>query len=487
MKHQKIIYLFIVIIFFLNQASAQNTTFSKIISTPLDESVKDVVEDSLGNFYFVGHNSVPGFYHTKTNGFVITSNNMGNVLDSITHYNSNESLEYYNIFFDDLGNIDVTGYSSTDFNRPHLSSKIELTKLSRELETIYSNNITLPATYGFQHLKTRRGFNDDFIFVSYVMFASEFYMNTLLLRVNNEFDSIKLVINLDLFYYGEDIKQLDTNKYWFTTANDRILLLDSMFQPTGQYGRVSHELNASYGIKWDSDTSFYLVGSDWYLGPDDVGFVKHYYPLDSTNSLFNYITTPDTNNYPAEYGGLDFNNKDSIFMGGTKHYTGFPFMEFPSWFFILQTDSLLNIRWERFYGGDAYYVMTKLKATQDGGCIAIGDRYDYKNTDKEERDIFILKLNSEGLLTSIPGKPKIQMHEAIVFPNPGTEFLRVRIAAQYPQSTFELFDMNGNLVLKENIEGKWKQISTSFLPQGTYVYKIHNRQGLFESGKWVKQ
>ncbi len=198
MKKQIILASFIVVLL-INQVHAQNTTFSKIISTPLDESIKDLVEDNLGNFYFVGYNANSGQFKYKTNGFVITSNNMGNVLDSITHYNSNESLEYYNIFFDDLGNIDVTGYSSTDFNRPHLSSKIELTKLSRELETIYSNNITLPATYGFQHLKTRRGFNDDFIFVSYVMFASEFYMNTLLLRVNNEFDSIKLVINLDLF------------------------------------------------------------------------------------------------------------------------------------------------------------------------------------------------------------------------------------------------------------------------------------------------
>ncbi len=148
---------------------------------------------------------------------------------------------------------------------------------------------------------------------------------------------------------------------------------------------------------------------------------------------------------------------------------------------------MLNIRWERFYGGDAYYVMTKLKATKDGGCIAIGDRYDYKNTTEEERDIYILKLNSEGLLTNTPEKPQIQMHEALVFPNPGTNYLKVRVAAQYPQSTFELYDINGNKILSKSITGKWGRVETTFLPRGSYVYKIYNQKGLYETGKWVKQ
>lgn len=44
--------IMILLLSYLNNYS-QTVTFSKIISTPLDESIKDVVEDSLGNFYFV--------------------------------------------------------------------------------------------------------------------------------------------------------------------------------------------------------------------------------------------------------------------------------------------------------------------------------------------------------------------------------------------------------------------------------------------------
>jgi len=482
-KQATLIALFVFVLF--KVSSSQIETFSKIISTSLDETIKDVVEDSIGNFYYVGHNANPGYAQIKTNGFIMKTDYLGNVLDSVTHSSSNESIEYYHIFMDGTNHLDISGYSASDYNWPHRDSKFFLKKLTTSLSIVKSKSYFLPGNYGLQHVKTRRGINRDFLFVSYVWYASNFMWNPVFLRTNSNFDSLAFKIMLDIGHIGEDIKQLDTNNYWFVSAGGRILLMDSLFVPTGQFSKIPHDLSSSYGINWDTDTSFYLVG-EWDDGPDDdIGFVKQHHTLDTNDNIFNTFGALDTLDYPAEYGGLDFNNKDSIYIGGTINWL-WDFNEWENNFFILQTDSLLNIRWERFYGGDAYYVMTKIKATHDGGCIAIGDRYDYQNTDEEERDIYILKLNNEGLITGNPEMPKVEMREALVFPNPGTDFLRVRIAAQYPKSTFELFDMNGNLVLKERIEGKWKQISTSFLAQGTYIYKIHNQEGLFESGKWVK-
>jgi len=103
-----------------------------------------------------------------------------------------------------------------------------------------------------------------------------------------------------------------------------------------------------------------------------------------------------------------------------------------------------------------------------------------------ERDIFVVKLDKEGLLV---GKydHKINITEALVFPNPGTNYLKVRVAAEYKHSTFDLFDMNGRKVLSRQITGKWGEVNTTFLQTGTYIYNIHNSEGLFESGKWVKQ
>jgi hypothetical protein len=145
------------------------------------------------------------------------------------------------------------------------------------------------------------------------------------------------------------------------------------------------------------------------------------------------------------------------------------------------------VRWERFYGGDAQYVMYTIIASNDGGCIISGTRYDYLNATEKELDIHILKLNNEGLLVGTREETAIEMREALVFPNPGTNYLKLRIAAQYKQSTFELFDMNGKKVLTQQINGKWGEVNTTLLNAGTYIYNIYNSGGLFESGKWVKR
>ncbi len=78
------------------------------------------------------------------------------------------------------------------------------------------------------------------------------------------------------------------------------------------------------------------------------------------------------------------------------------------------------------------------------------------------------------------------MQEALVFPNPGKNEMKVRIAAQYPTSTVSLYDVNGRFVLEQDIHGKWGTINTAFLIPGTYIYRITSGDGLFETGKWLK-
>jgi hypothetical protein len=61
------------------------------------------------------------------------------------------------------------------------------------------------------------------------------------------------------------------------------------------------------------------------------------------------------------------------------------------------------------------------------------------------------------------------------------------VAVQYKYSLFRLFDINGKLVITQNITGNSAIINTDFLPSGTYIYKITGENGLYESGKWIKK
>ena len=239
-----------------------------------------------------------------------------------------------------------------------------------------------------------------------------------------------------------------------------------------------------------SNTSNDFNSNNKRVSDHGIGFIRQFHPFDSTNRLFNYVNAKDTTDFPAFYGALDYVNKDTIFIGGMKNlqWGNIYFGQIPSWFRLVQTDSMLKIRWEHFYGGDACYNLVKIVATSDGGCIMAGTRFDYVNhPNLLKRDIYILKVNSEGLLTTTGGKPLPLVHNAIVYPNPGNGQLRVRVAVQYKQSLFRLFDINGKEVLQQRIEGKTALFNTAFLPKGTYVYKITGDKGLYESGKWIKE
>jgi len=87
-------------------------------------------------------------------------------------------------------------------------------------------------------------------------------------------------------------------------------------------------------------------------------------------------------------------------------------------------------------------------------------------------------------VTDIQTEQISKLNEIAIYPNPGHDLINVRIAVQ---SVFELFDMNGQLVLKENFIGTEGTVNSTFLQQGTYVYRITSSDGLFETGKWVKQ
>jgi hypothetical protein len=466
------------------------TTFEFLLSSSLNEYVFDIYESNNEYIYFTGLTSTTNINGNAAKGLIVKLNNTGLFEDSVLLQIANRNYIIVNILPNDNDCFIASGASmDTTYPPPYQDVKIELKEVNSNLEILSEKTYAFPPDYGYWNMLTRRGNNNDLLIGGSVMRTTSI-PTIFLYVVNEQFDSIKAKIYNDTTAtrtcYG--IKQINDTLYWVI---DGLLpdyyLADNDLNMTRYGYSVPHWINAPYGIKWDTDTSFYLTG-EWNEQPDDdIGFFKQFHPIDSTGNLFNTWGTLDTLDLPAAWDALDYKNKDSIFIGGTTNVWATNYGTWPSWYFIIQTDSMLNVRWERFYGGDAYYVMQKIIAANDGGCIVAGTRYDYQNTTEEELDIHILKLNNEGLLVGTDDKPALEMHEALVFPNPGSSYLRVRVAAQYKQSTFMLYDISGKQILSQQITGKWAEVNTTFLKTGTYIYKIYNNEGLFESGKWVKR
>lgn len=494
MKFKTILILAALLILINSNNLLSQTTNFKTISTIYDEAACDIITDSVNNYYIVGYRTNPYVPNKDTSiGMVWKLDAELSIIDSLIIKFSNKAVFLGNINQAPDNKYIISGFSYDTIMRYYKHS-INLLKLNQNLQITDSTSIRFNDTLSGWGLRQDITFDNELlIWGSLINGIVTQPLNAFLGRYTLDLDSLNFkILELD-FWYNKFTRKLISNNYFIaggskltSSAPFEYMKFDSLFN----FVNIEDipEQNNPFDLKWDTDTSFYVI-SHWTTG--NIHLFGMLYQK-SINNLDDYIYitwgTADTFDLPATHNAIDYNNKDSIFVGGTNNfaYGQDVYAHVPSFFSIIQTDSLLNVRWERFYGGDAYYIMNSVLATNDGGCLLVGSKYDYENTNELQRDIYILKLNNEGLITSTNENQSSLMHEAIVYPNPGTNKFNVRIAAQYPESTVELYTINGQLLFKKDIIGKWAEIETSFLKSGTYIYKIYNKQGLFESGKWIK-
>jgi hypothetical protein len=185
------------------------------------------------------------------------------------------------------------------------------------------------------------------------------------------------------------------------------------------------------------------------------------------------------------YQGVS-NYDDNIYVGGTSNfnYANPYFSNADSWFHLIKVNPDLSPIWENWYGGDAYYFLYSILATSDGGCLMVGNRYDYEIQD-QERDIYVAKVNSEGLIVWTqeirPDQPMFS-----IYPNPGSNLINLKMPAR--EYDFELYGLNGQVLIKQQVNGENNTINTSNLIPEMYFFRISDpKSNIIQTGKWIKQ
>jgi len=465
----------------------QNTTFEYLLESDANLSVTDLNEDEYGNFYFtITSNEInkPNYKHTILGKI----SNLGELIDTVSFRHNSKSKVFYNVHSINQGEFILAGVEYNPDNQENISI----------ITYLINDNLLISdsANYCFPEDQKFRYFNSYFedgadLLISGGYFTGPSFKerHSFVMILDDELDSIGF--NEFEGYLGiSHFRKLNINQYWVIEEVARdISILDSSLNII-QTSDVPDFIFGNYSMKWDTDTSFYLLGYNLYPSPNyNLSLLRYTSPIDTSGYQLNIIRVSDTIDFPSERNGLDYMYKNSIFAGGTRNLDKYnPYHSHqPSWLMLFQTDSLLNLRWECFYGGDAYYVMQKLIATRDGGCLVAGTRFDYHNNNENKTDIIVLKLNSEGLLVGQNELQESLLREAIVYPNPGSTIMQVRLAVQHPEALLELFDSQGKLVLSQQLHEKESRINTAKLLPGTYIYRLSAATGLNESGKWIKQ
>jgi len=482
---------YLVLVLFLQTTSivyAQQATWEYVLrTTDIDEETIDLVEGIDGSIY-VGGRTIMLEQQYNYKSLLLKIDRQGTFVDSIQYTLPGKWTSLSQII--PKNNEEYVVLSTfRDLSPPFLNGGFLLHNMNSNLELFNQNvfwadtNYTSSGSWGYK-------VSNGNLFLNFsVRFGVALY-HSYLIETDSNFNVIKYrFLNESPSTYSH-LKTLDNGYYWgLNLIMNSYEIFDNEFNKL-QAQSVPELMTANFGVKWDSDTSFYLLGDKIVDNQHNLGFIRQYHYIDTTGYLYNSWGETDTLDFPAFTNGIDFRNKDSIFIGGTHNmpYALDPGQQpVPTWFVILQTDSLLNVRWERFYGGNANHLMTNLIATRDGGCLIAGTRYDYLNDPVPQTDIIVLKLNSEGLLVGQNELKESLMHEAIVYPNPGSEAIQIRLAVQHPKALLELFDSQGKLVLSQQLHEKESRINTAHLPTGTYIYRLSAETGLNESGKWIKQ
>jgi len=307
---------------------------------------------------------------------------------------------------------------------------------------------------------------------------------------------------------------------YLTMGNPSLVNIYSLIEINGQYkafvnGYSSYVPNQGFSQMLQLDTNFNIVGikpspyiimecmtaekiddARYFLTGKayssathfDVGIAKLSITEDSI--AFNHAGEPGT---AVDYSGwikcMSIANSNSIYTGGTGNDNGmFYNCHFTNKVLMLSNyDSLLNCRWTRFYGSDtACYTMSTLEATSDGGCIMGGMIYT-PTRPENLLDAVIIKVDSLGLFTEIPKISKVQVHEAIVYPNPGFDVINIQSGTQITGAEFSMYDVSGKQVLKMTLITTLVQMDVTQFTEGTYLWQIKHKGRIVDTGKWIRR
>jgi hypothetical protein len=192
----------------------------------------------------------------------------------------------------------------------------------------------------------------------------------------------------------------------------------------------------------------------------------------------------DTIDFPGVFSGAAVVDANNIFVPGTSNFNiaQYPYATTPSWLMLNKVDGDLNLQWQKFYGGDAHYVLYGIIPSSDGGCVMLGTRFHPDNP--TGIDGYILKVGPDGLV-SVPEVPGgLQVKEVIVFPNPGSTHLNIQTGHENLEIRF--YSSAGSLHHFEKINRFNHTITTTSWPAGVYIYQIYKNESLLDNGKWIK-
>ncbi|MCD4732121.1 MAG: T9SS type A sorting domain-containing protein [Bacteroidales bacterium] len=480
----KIKIIFIAIIYLSSLLGFSQSTFTKWISTEENEilwRMEKIDDDNylvvIGRGYYTNHLE---FFLNVENVFYKMNGN-GQILDSLV----TDKILDYEIILSNVIRIDQEGFlcAANALNTETLDEQLCLFRLDENL------NITDYSFHGSADVNEvvtwfTINHEGDIVFTG-INRSEEPLGETFLWKFDPEGNELEFKADSSYLTVGPTIIELaGNNKYyvfehtWVAIynqdfENDTILDLeisDIFFSLTRKHVIVDDFHHLLYGIILNAPGP-----NPWDMA---VLLMDENYQIDAMNTY----GTPDTND--AAYS-ISLITTDQFYLGGIKNNDILELED--SWLSLYKTNLSGDIFFSRFYGGYGYYFGVQTIATQDGGCLLAANYWDFYTWipgEPENHDVFIMKVDENGLLTNIPKNIPFEQTDILVFPNPGKDYLKIESSLK--NLSFQLFNVTGEVVLQKDFNSSVK-LNTDNLPSGSYIYRITINEEIIKTGKWIKK
>jgi len=471
---------------FLNAQNTFSVLFQKANSS---EGPEMMIENNAHDYITVG-SYLNEFTYQNTAGIWILKNN-GDTLSREYHFNDSTSLFSY-IEQIPNGNYMVIG---SIMHPPDYFSDLLVLELNENFDIINQKVIQLPGMEKFYSWEMKRLLN------SYYLLAATYGPTSTptwtgdpyYIKLDSNFDTLKtnhLKLSgrqsLDDFIISPDSSHFVAFAQSYIPQPNGGLINNEIYIDTNLNiigYRLFNVRFDTFQADWITDSTF-LLACNTYTTPDYL-YNQCFLKTDTLMNIYqeHQFGIPDTNDWRALIKTFVQDSTGNIYFLGSKNGIPTFWPTEPSWLRVGLMNNYFEPIYERFYGGDAYYLPMLIIGTSDGGLLIYAKRYDW-NHHLNFNDAYFLKLNSEGLMTHTKDTELCPFRPFSVFPNPGFDLINLELELQ--QATVFIYDLVGvELISKEIIHGKNK-IDCSGLNPGLYLITVFGKKGESFTQKWVK-
>ncbi|MBP6871894.1 MAG: T9SS type A sorting domain-containing protein [Bacteroidales bacterium] len=469
------------------------STFTYTITTPYDERIFNCAEADNGNLFFVGRRYYPDTISDPA--YFLALDPEGNLLFEKEFFDVDTSSYLSQVY---IRNDSIILFGAKGFTLNEIKDELWMLILDINFNQRLNKTFHLEGV-SIIDVESMISTNGNFVICGTIDLTGLEH-NIFFFEISSAGDSINhSICELDGLEWEFDLLETIELGYKVFAYGDfpgapntfgSIVLFDSLFNYISA-DSLPYGLHFQNTALWINDSVYLVTGEKQISEFDrtDIGICK----LSADDQFINgkhFGKGGDTLSKAGVSSNLDFIDPGNIYFGGTTNViNGYAIFQPESWLILNNIDEDLNLNWQRFYGGDAGYYLWALKATADGGCVMMATRYDPEVQDGET-DVTIIKVDSNGLLTSTGNGPAIPAQQLAIRPNPASG----KITIAYPdifkfqQKEILIYNIYGNKIYQHDITADISRsyVDISSYPNGLYIVVLSVEGKKIASGKVVK-